>query len=301
MDQPFETFLTGLYTIVDDWYQAEGARLLASKPGAKPVFSDSEVLTLSLAQHWCGYTSEREWLRVVRQNFLPLFPRLVSQSEFNRRARNLCRLLNELRRALVCRLGAQRAEYRLIDGTPIHVRHWRRAGRTGRQRLLLPGAALGYCAAKRETFYGYILVVLTTPTGIITDWELIPANAPEREAALDLLEPYRHLRVLGDKGYLDRRRQEWLATHHDNHLFTPKRQNQEPLPPAWERLLLRVRKRIETAIAQAKTVFGLERPGARTFWGLGSRLVARLTGLTIAAYVNHQQGRSPLALADFRF
>ena len=67
----------------------------------------------------------------------------------------------------------------MIDSTPIQVRHWRRYGRT---HLMLPEAALGYCAAKKETFYGYRLVVLTTLAGVITDWELIPANADEREA-----------------------------------------------------------------------------------------------------------------------
>ena len=36
-------------------------------------------------------------------------------------------------------------------------------------------------------------------------------------------------------------------------------------------------------------------------WGLISRLIAKLTGMTIAAWVNRKQGRSPLALADFSF
>ena len=36
-------------------------------------------------------------------------------------------------------------------------------------------------------------------------------------------------------------------------------------------------------------------------WGLISRLIAKLTGMTIAAWVNPKQGRSPLALADFSF
>ncbi len=66
MNMPVETFLTALYTYVDDWYQTEGARLLAGKVGSKPEFSDSEVLTLSLAQHWCGFSKEIEWLRFVR-------------------------------------------------------------------------------------------------------------------------------------------------------------------------------------------------------------------------------------------
>ena len=76
----------------------------------------------------------------------------------------------------------------------------------------LPEAALGHCAAKKQTFYGYRLVVMTTLDGIITDWELIPGNADEREAAWDLLYAYRNLLSLGDKGFLERLRQELLSS-----------------------------------------------------------------------------------------
>src|SRR5579862_4465132 len=218
MNMPVESFLTALYTYVDDGYQTEGAALLAGKVGSKPEFSDSEVMTVVLAQHWCGFATEREWLRFLRQNYLPLFPRLLSQSEFNRRARNLCWLLNRLRRRLVQQLGAFTETYRLIDGTPLHVRPWRRYGKG---HLLLREATLGYCAAKKEMFYGYRLLVLATLDGVITDWGLVSATTDEREAALDLLEDSRNLRVLGDKGFLDQLRQEWLRTHAGNQLFTP--------------------------------------------------------------------------------
>ncbi len=196
MNMPVETFLTALYTIVDDWYQEKGAALLAGKAGKKPVFTDSEVLTLSLAQHWLGFADEREWLRFVKNNYLPLLPRLVSQSQFNRRARSLCWLMNQMRLCIVQAMGAFEAQYRLIDGTPITIRHWRRYGKG---HLMLPEAALGYCASKKETFYGYRLVLLTTLEGVLTDWGLLPANADEREGALDLLFDYQNLVTLGTR------------------------------------------------------------------------------------------------------
>jgi len=299
MNMPVETFLTALYTYVDDWYQTQGAALLAGKVGRKPDFSDSEVLTLALAQHWCGFAQEADWLRHVRQNYLTLFPRLLSQSEFNRRARNLCWLLNRLRRWVVQQLEVWAQAYRLTDGTPIHVRHWRRYGKG---HLQLREAALGYCASKRETFYGYRLVVLTTLDGIITDWTLVSAATDEREAALDLLEEYRNLTVLGDKGFLDRFRQGLLTELSGNQLHTPKRKNQtEQNAPEWDATMNRLRRMIETTFGQAKEFFSLEKPRARSWWGLLSRLIAKLTGLTIAAAINKQQDRSPLTLATFSF
>ena len=299
MDMPVDAFLTALYTYVDDWYQHHGSRLLAGKAGDHPEFADSEVLTLSLAQHWLGFASERRFLRFIRHNYLPLFPRLLDQSQFNRRARSLGGLLNAFRRWLAAQCGAPTAGAYLIDGTPVHVRHWRRYGP---RCLMLPGAALGRCAAKKETFYGYKLVLLITLDGRLLDFVLLPANADEREGLEELLEQYRELEVFGDKGFLDQGRRARLQQRYGHRIWTPKRQNQKQQdPPEWTKACNRLRQRVETAIDQAKDFFGLEDPGAQTFGGLCSRLIAKLTGMTVAAWANCQQGRSPLALADFRF
>ncbi len=299
MNMPTEAFLTTLYTIVDDWYQQHAPSLLAGKAGRKPVFSDSEVITLSLAQHWLGVPDERALLRFVRNDFLPLFPRLVSQGQFNRRARNLCWLINALRQHLVERMGIAGAPCQLIDGTPIHLRHWRRFGQG---HLLLPEAALGYCASKKETFYGFRLLALTTLDGIVVAWDLFAANLDEREAAQYLLDKCRTLSVLGDKGFLDRERQAILEEDRGLLLLTPRRKNQtEQNPPAWDALMNRARRLIETTFAQAKGTFGLERPGARSVWGTLSRVIAKITGLTLAARYNREQGHSPLRLAEFSF
>lgn len=299
MNMATETFLTTLYTIVDDWYQQHVPDSISGRAGRKPEFSDSEVMTLSIAQHWLGVEEEREFLRLIRNNFLPLFPRLVSQGQFNRRARGLCWLIHRMRRHLVEQMGVTGAPCHLIDGTPVHLRHWRRFGKG---HLLLPEAALGYCAAKKETFYGFRLLALTTPDGVIVGWDLFAANADERDGAQDLLDGCRNLRVLGDKGFLDRKRQAVLSEEQGLLLLTPKRKNQrEQNAPGWDALMNRTRRLIETTFAQAKSTFGLERPGARTVWGTLSRVIAKITGLTLAAKCNREQGHSPLRLAEFSF
>lgn len=297
MNTSVEAFLTQVYVLVDDWCQEPGAALLGGRVGAKPVVSDSEVLTLILAQHALGFPTERRWLRYVHHNLRALFPQQLSQSEFNRRARNLWGALEELRKWVLVQMEVRPETYRLLDSTPVHVRHWRRHGPG---HLRLEGAALGYCAAKRETFYGYRLLVLTTLDGVITDWTLIPANADEREGADDMLEEYVNLRVLGDKGFIDGFWQAELQQRQGIVVHTPKRVNQkEQNPPEWDALLNRARRLVETSFAQAKAFLGLERPGARTLWGLGSRLRAKLAALTLLAWVNRQAGRSPLTIAGF--
>lgn len=246
MNMPTENFLTTVYTIVDDWYQQYAPKLLAGKAGKKPVFSDSEVITLSLAQHWLGIPDEREFLRFIGNNHLPLFPRLVDQSQFNRRARNLCWLINRMRQHLVTQMGIANAPCQIIDGTPVQVRHWRRFGKG---HLLWPEAALGHCAAKKQTYYGFRLLALTTLDGIIVDWNLFAANTDERDAAQELLDAHQNLCVLGDKGFLDQQRQAFLREERGLRLLTPKRKNQsEQNPRPWDALMNRARRLIETTL-----------------------------------------------------
>ena len=47
-----DTFLTAVYTIVDDLYRERLAAAMRHRPGPAPVLSDSEVLTLAICAEW---------------------------------------------------------------------------------------------------------------------------------------------------------------------------------------------------------------------------------------------------------
>ena len=95
----FPTLLTIMYVLVDDWYKENAPRLLKGKVGAKPVFSDAELITLMLAMDFLSFESETQFLAFMRANHLPLFPKLCDQSQFNRRSRSLRLLVEQLRRS----------------------------------------------------------------------------------------------------------------------------------------------------------------------------------------------------------
>ncbi len=97
--------LTIIFVLVDDWYQKHGVKLLKGKAGMKPVFADSEVITLMLAQDYIPYPSETQYIEFMRANYLTLFPKLLDQSQFNRRARSLHLLVEQLRRYWVQQKG----------------------------------------------------------------------------------------------------------------------------------------------------------------------------------------------------
>ena len=82
-----ETLLTIIYYLVDNWYQAQIPPRLKGKRGAKARFSDSEVITLLLAMDFFPYPGETQFLGYIRANYRALFPKLLDQSQCNRRAR----------------------------------------------------------------------------------------------------------------------------------------------------------------------------------------------------------------------
>ena len=63
------SLLTNILVLVDDWYISKGQALLQGKPGAKPEFKDSEVMTLMLAQDFIPYPGETQYLGYIRANY----------------------------------------------------------------------------------------------------------------------------------------------------------------------------------------------------------------------------------------
>lgn len=74
-----------------------------------------------------GCESETQFLAFVRANYLSLFPKLCDQSQFNRRARRLRFIVEELRRRWLQHLGATDDLYLLLDTKPVPVVGYKRS------------------------------------------------------------------------------------------------------------------------------------------------------------------------------
>jgi len=284
MSISIDELLLVVFCLVDAWYQRKGARLLGRTVGAKPTFSDSEMLTLMLAIDFFEFTSERRFVAFLRANYLALFPQLLDQSQYNRRARSLRYLLNALREDWAADLGVQFERHFLLDTTPVIAMGYRRDKRHSDFR---GSAEYGYCAARQLHYFGYKLVMLTTLDGTPYAFELVPANTDERDAAdeiLDTLPPDSN--AWSDKGFIDA---EWQTdwAEHDVHVWTTKRKNQKAQnPPAFDRLLNRVRARIEGAFDILKEGGrSVEHTLARTVDGLCTRVIAKIAGGILRLYL----------------
>ncbi len=274
------SLLTTILVLVDDWYISKGQALLQGKPGAKPEFKDSEVMTLMLAQDFIPYPGETQYLGYIRANYGREFPKLVDQSQYNRRARGLRHFIEMLRREWLSELGGVDPKRLLLDTKPIPAVGYKRS----KSHSAFAGSAgYGHCAARNFNYYGYKLVMLTTLDGLPVVYDLVAANIDERQAAEVVLQHVRDCDIFGDKGFVGDDWQANIRQHTGNRVWTAKRANQTlQNPPEFDRLLNSIREHIEgTFHCLQNTGRNIERLLAKTVQGLCTRVIVKVTCLVL--------------------
>lgn len=270
-----ETLFTILFVEIDDWYLEKGRQFLVGKAGRNPVFSDSETMTLMLAAEYLPFAAESQYLSYIRANHSDLFPNLLSQSQFNRRARGLRSLMEQMRRDILLDWGIERAGPFLLDTKPVPVLGYKRS----KQRSDFLGSAnYGYCASRKLFYFGYKLVMVTTLKGLPVVYELVAANTDERSAAETVLDYLKNAVVIGDKGFIGAEWQAQMLEQTGNRIVTPKRKNQRQHSPGYDSRLNGLRERIEGVFHELQnTGRNLERLLAKKVDGLATRLIAKVT------------------------
>lgn len=268
--------LTIIFVLVDDWYQHHGVKLLKGKAGAKPVFTDSEVITLMIAQDFIPYPGETQYLEFIRANYLDLFPKLLDQSQFNRRARALRLLVEQLRRYWLQQKGWHRENKFLLDTKPVPVVGYKRS----KQHSDFAGSAsYGKCASRNLHYFGYKLVTISTLHGIPVVYDLVPANFDERLAAEAVIDYLICCDIFADKGFIGLEWQTQIFDQTNNLIWTPRRSNQHlQNSQTLDRWLSRVRERIEGVFHEIQdTGRNIEHLLTKTVIGLSTRVIAKMT------------------------
>jgi hypothetical protein len=267
--------LTIIFVLVDDWYQEDGVKLLQGKPGRKPEFTDSEMMTLMLAQDYIPYPSETQYVEFIRANYLDMFPKLVDQSQFNRRSRSLRLLVEQLRRYWIVQKGWNRQTCYLMDTKPVPVLGYKRNKRCSD---FLGSAAYGVCASRKLKYFGFKLVTVTTLRGIPMVYDLVPANLDERLAAEAIIDHLSGCDLFTDKGFLGLEWQTQIFDQTNNLIWTPRRSNQYVQnTPGLDHWLSSVRERIEGVFHEIQdTGRNIERLLAKTIVGLCTRVIAKM-------------------------
>ena len=91
-----------------------------TRPGPKPIVSDSEIIAMAIVGECLGWDQETELISNWHHH-RDLFPNIPSRSRFNRRRRNLMFALNIIRRIVLQTLDVAQSNLMVIDSLPLPV------------------------------------------------------------------------------------------------------------------------------------------------------------------------------------
>lgn len=283
----FDDFCLWMYVTIDDMWPTIAHHF--RRPGPQPACSDSELLTMVLVGECRGWDKETQLLQEWQEH-RDLFPNQPSQSRFNRRRRGLCDALLLLRQLILQRLDLAAERLCVLDSHPLPVVAFHHAPRASWQ-WKAHQANIGWSASKRTYFFGYRMHLLVTLEGLIVNYDLAPASVRDLPIAEELLADHYDLTVLGDKNYIHKGLATQLRAERNIQLLTLTRKSQRvQLPKPFHRPFKAARAIIETVNSQLSEQFSIQRNHARSFWGLTTRLHAKLTAHTFCIYLNRLLG-----------
>jgi hypothetical protein len=237
--------------------------------------TDAEIVTIAVVAAKYFHNNHERALWVMTK--LGYLSGKLSTSRFNRRLHKLSDWLP----LVIDTLGEllRNGEVYIIDSMPVPV--CRRA-RASRCRKVRGRAYCGYCAAKREKFFGWRLHLICTPAGVPVSFASVPGGyhdlTPIHELTYILPEG---ATVFADKGYNSRSDEATILEETGVRLVPIRRKNMEANEWADEMQLRRYRKSIETVNSQLEKM-GVQNLHARSNEGFDIKVHASLLALACA-------------------
>ena len=263
--------IIGIYVVIDDTMRALGhaSHRLAG-------VSDAEVLTVAVvAAAFFGNHHARALAMLRATGYLS---RTVSTSRFSRRLHALAdglALLLDVLGALFAHGQAALCDF-IIDSMPIPVCKRVRARRC---RTIQGRAYCGYCAAKREKFFGWRLHLVCTTEGLPVAFTLLPGGFHDLTPLHALtVELPAGAWIYGDKGYNSAPDEAVIRATGGAVLVPQHKDNMAPNTHAEQCGLRAFRLAIETVNSQL-TAMGIGHLHVRSVAGLEIKVHASLLAL----------------------
>ncbi len=253
-----------------------------SSVGRKQKMSDLEVVALSLTAEYMSIDSENYLFRQLKSYS---FPNLIERSQFNKRRRKLFGFSEKIRFALASSF-LEYEDYFIIDSMPLEICKKSRQNRIKICKKDFETApSKGFCASQDTWFYGYKLHGICSVSGVFHSIDITKANVHDIQILNDVKTQMSDCVLLGDRGYLSSTQQLDLFETANIVLETPMRTNQKDYKKQ-PYIFRKSRKRIETLFSQLCDQFKIRNNYAKSFEGFKTRILAKITSLTLVQYIN---------------
>ena len=268
-----ETYIVTAYSLIEDLLTAHGYQ---DDPRARVSAAEILIVAVVAAKYFQNH-HERALCILVKLGEIPR----LSVSRFNRRLH----ALSDWMYGIVTLLGEvfAQGEVFIIDSMPMPVCKRVRAWRCKKVR---GQAYCGYCAAKREKFFGWRLHLICTAEGIPVSFDLLPAAqhdlTPIHELTVNLPAG---ASVFGDKGYISAADACTILEDTGVRLVSIRRKNMKPNSWADDFDLRLYRRRIETVYSQME-MMGIQRLHVRTNLGFDLKAWACLLALAFTNIIH---------------
>jgi len=268
-----DDYIVPVYVLIDDVLQA-----MNYQDDTRTGLDAAEIMTIAIvAAKYFQNHHERAVCMMVRLGYIQQF----SVSRFNRRLHALTDWFWDVLQVLSQLFAAGRVF--IIDAMPMPVCKHVRAKRC---RKVQGKQFYGYCASKKEHFFGWQLHLVCDAFGVPVSFDLLPANWDELVPLQTLLAPLPSgSKVVADKGYISQRDQLMAWEHGGIYLAAKFRKNMRGNSPEDAQLIRQHRSMIETLNSQLEKM-GVQRIHARTNIGFAVKVLASLAALTFTNSIN---------------
>lgn len=191
---------------------------------------------------------------------------LPERSRFNRLCRQAWINIQFIRIGLI-KTAMEKLRFTIIDSLPMPLCA---PVRNLRAKALKSLANIGYNATKKVHYYGFKGSFEVGNNGLVLAYTITKVSIHDIKMVKTLLHEYSSPQVLADVGYLSKTLKADLLKQQLN-FWTPVRHNM-PQSKKDQRLLNRLRRRIETTFSQLVNLFDIERFRVWSLTGFQSRL-----------------------------
>ena len=247
----------------------------------KSKLKDTKLIAMNLTAEYLSIDSECQLFRLIPKELKDK----IERSVYNRRKRKLFDSIEFIRNELSAKF-TEFENYYIVDSMPLEVVKLSRSSRSKVCKEYFYSAPnKGYCASQKMSYYGYKIHAVCSIEGVFKSFDLSKASVHDIHYLKDIKNQFNNCTIIGDKGYLSADYQLDLFESKQIQLEIPMRKNQTNYKKQ-AYIFRKKRKRIETLFSQLCDQFMIRRNYAKSFSGFKTRILSKITAVTIIQYIN---------------